>query len=179
MTTTNIDPRYPIGEFQLQPFSHKLKEQYLTDLTFLPTDVEMAVLNLDEPQLDTPYREGGWTIRQLVHHIADSHMNAYIRFKLAMTEDNPTITPYQEKHWANLADVYDEPINMSITLLHALHRRLVTALRSIEDGDWESRSVFHPGHQRKLTLWELLGIYSWHSRHHVAHIKALREEKGW
>jgi uncharacterized damage-inducible protein DinB len=175
----STDPRYPIGQFELQPFSGVLKEKWMNDLKFLPTDVEMALLNLDEAQLDTPYREGGWTVCELVHHIADSHMNAYIRFKLAMTEDNPTISPYEENEWAKLDDVYAEPINVSATLLHALHRRWVAAIKNLDDETWQLKTVFHPGKRKQMTLWELLSLYSWHGRHHVAHINRLRERNGW
>ncbi len=179
MTDVPNDPRYPIGQFELLPFSTTLKEKWLNDLKFLPNDVEMAVLNLDEAQLDTPYRDGGWTVREVVHHIADSHINAYIRFKLAMTENNPTIAPYEEKDWAKLADVYAEPINVSATLLHALHRRWVAAIKNLDDETWETRTIYHPGRKKQMTLWELLGLYSWHGRHHVAHITTLRERNGW
>lgn len=179
MASPTLDPRYPIGQFEQPLFSLKQKEQWLADLKFLPNDVEMAVLNLDEAQLDTPYREGGWTVRQVVHHLADSHMHAYLRCKLAMTENNPTISPYEENAWASLDDVFAEPINVSTTLLHALHRRWVAALKNYDDAKWEQQSVFHPGRGRKMTLWELLGLYTWHGRHHVAHINELRKLKGW
>ncbi|GAB4091892.1 metal-dependent hydrolase [Flaviaesturariibacter terrae] len=173
------DLRYPIGKFEPKPFSTDQKEEWIADIKFLPTILENALLNLNEEQLHTAYREDGWTVHQLVHHIADSHMNAYIRFKLGMTEDNPTIKPYEEKEWAEAADVKQLPVNISVTLLHALHQRWHIFLRSIPDGDWETRTVFHPEHKRTMTLWFLLGLYSWHCRHHVAHITSLRERKGW
>src|SRR5690348_7545684 len=119
----NTDLRYPIGKYEPQPFSEKQKEQWLADIQFLPNAIEAAVNNLDEQQLQTPYREGGWTVHQLVHHVADSHMNAYVRFKLGYTEENPTIRPYEEKLWAQTTDVQNLPINVSITLLYALHQR--------------------------------------------------------
>ena len=115
MTTTAIDPRYPLGKYEQQPFSIERKVEWLADLKFLPHLMENAVLNLDEAQLHTPYREGGWTVHQLVHHVADSHINAYCRMKLALTEDNPTIKPYDEKLWAEMNDVQKLPINISLT----------------------------------------------------------------
>ena len=129
--TTTLDLRYPIGKYEPREFSQKLKEQSIADIRLLPNAIENAVRNLDEKQLHTPYREGGWTVHQLVHHVADSHMNAYIRFKLGYTENNPTIKPYEENDWAQTADVKNLPINISITLLHALHQRLHEFLKSL------------------------------------------------
>jgi hypothetical protein len=173
------DARYPIGTFQVQPFSEEVKKKWINDIKFLPTDMEMAIQNLDEFQLDTPYREGGWTVKQVVHHVADSHMNAYIRFKLALTEDNPTIKPYEEKEWAKLPDTFQVPVNVSVTLLHSLHRRWNVINENITDEQFINRSVFHPEHQKQLSLWDLLGMYAWHGKHHVAHINKLKEQKGW
>lgn len=170
--------QYPIGKFEAKPFSKEQKEQWLADLIFLPNELELAIENLDKHQLETPYREGGWRVQQLVHHIADSHINAYIRFKLGLTEHNPPIKPYEEKAWANLADVDILPVNISITLLHALHQRWVAAIKSLTDEQW-LRTVYHPEHKREMTLWHLLGMYAWHGKHHVRHITALRERMGW
>src|ERR1044071_5896120 len=117
------DLRYPIGKYQPQPYSDKQKEDWLNDIKFLPQSVENALLNLDEAQLLTPYREGGWTVKQVVHHVADSHINAYCRFKVGLTENNPTIKPYDENAWSVMEDVKNLPINISLTLLHALHIR--------------------------------------------------------
>lgn len=172
------DLRYPIGKYIPQEYSDQLKEQWLADIKFLPKAIENAILNLDEQQLQTPYRQGGWTVHQLVHHVADSHVNAYIRFKLGYTENSPAIKPYEEKDWAQLADVKKLPINISITLLYALHQRWHEFLQSFTDEDWK-KTLFHPEHQKQLTLWFMLGLYSWHSRHHVAHITALRERMKW
>jgi uncharacterized damage-inducible protein DinB len=172
------DLRYPIGQYVPVAYSEKQKEQWLADIKFLPQLIENAVSNLDEKQLQTPYREGGWTIHQLVHHIADSHMNAYIRFKLGYTEENPTIKTYEEKLWAQTADVKNLPINISITLLHALHSRWSEFLKSLSEADWQ-KTVYHPEHKKEITLWFLLGLYSWHGRHHAAHITGLRERMGW
>lgn len=172
------DPRYPLGKYEPQPFSQAQKEKWLLDIKLLPEDLERSILNLDAAQLDTPYREGGWTVQQLVHHVADSHMNAYIRFKLGLTETNPTIKPYEEKEWAMLTDVATVPINVSLTLLHALHLRWYAAIKELADSDWE-RTVVHPEHGRQMSLWFLLGLYAWHGKHHTAHITSLRENKGW
>jgi hypothetical protein len=169
MSDATIDPRYPIGKYQPQPYSDKQLKEWLNDIRFLPGLVENAVLNLDAADLDSPYREGGWKISQLIHHIADSHMNAYIRFKLGLTETNPAIKPYEEKKWAELAD-NSLPVNVSLTLLHSLHARWYQILRNLSREDWD-RTVFHPEHKREMTLWFLLGMYSWHGRHHVGHIE--------
>jgi hypothetical protein len=172
------DFKYPIGTYKPQPFSQKQKEAWLLDLKFLPGELELAIQNLDEAQLHTPYRDGGWTVHQLVHHIADSHMNAYTRFKLGLTEDNPVIKPYDQEAWVLLNDVNTLPINISVTLLHALHRRLVVALENLPDISWE-RTVFHPEQKKTISLWYLLGSYAWHGKHHVAHIRNLKERMGW
>lgn len=172
------DLRYPIGKYVPQPFSGKQLQDWLIDITFLPPHLENAILNLDEGQLNTPYRPEGWTVKQLVHHVADSHMNAYIRFKLGLTEENPTIKPYDEGAWARLSDTRNLPINISLTLLHALHIRWVEILKDISTSDW-NRTVFHPEQKKEITLWHLLGMYAWHSKHHVAHVTALRERMNW
>ena len=174
-----MDPRYPIGVYELQPFSIEQKIEWLADIKFLPLTLEQSILNLDEAQLQTPYREGGWTVHQLVHHIADSHMNAYISFKLGLTEENPTIKPYDENAWAKLHDVEKLPINVSITLLHALHIRWHEALKYVNDEEWNNRTVFHPEQKKTMRLWYLLGLYAWHGKHHVAHITSLRESMKW
>jgi len=178
MEQTAVDPRYPIGKYQPQPFSSKQKQDWINDIRFLPGGLEQAVLNLDEAQLNTPYRDGGWTVKQLVHHVADSHMNAYCRFKLGLTEENPTIKPYEEALWAELPDTKNLPINISLTLLHALHSRWIEILVDMKDEEF-NRTVFHPEHKKDLTLWFLLGTYAWHSRHHTAHITSLREKMHW
>jgi hypothetical protein len=153
------DPRYPIGKYEPKPFSHQQKEQWLMDIKVLPEELEFAVNNLDEFQLNTPYREDGWQIKQLIHHMADSHMNAYIRFKLGLTEINPTIKPYEEKEWAKTADNEIVPTNVSITLLHALHQRWYAAIKDLTEDQFE-RTVVHPEGNRKMTLWFLLGLYA-------------------
>ncbi len=161
-----------------QPFSEKQLQEWLNDIRFLPENLEHAVLNLDEAQLETPYREGGWTVKQLVHHVADSHMNAYIRFKLGLSEENPTIKPYNQDAWAQMPDTKNLPINLSFTILHAVHRRWYEILINISTEQW-NRTVVHPEYNKQMTLWYLLGMYAWHSRHHTAHINSLRERMGW
>ncbi|GAC1451107.1 MAG: bacillithiol transferase BstA [Chitinophagaceae bacterium] len=173
-----MDVRYPIGHFEPQPYSEKQKQDWLNDIKFLPQSLENALLNLDEAQQLTPYREGGWTVKQLVHHVADSHINAYCRFKLGLTEDNPNIRPYEEKRWAELSDTQYVPTNVSITLLYSLHTRWYTLLQHITASEWE-RTVIHPASNKQMTLWHLLGMYAWHGRHHTAHVTALRDRHGW
>lgn len=173
-----MDPRYPIGKYEPQVFSDKQKQEWLSDIRFLPQVLENTIQNLDESQLNTPYREGGWKVKQLVHHVADSHINAYCRFKLGLTEQNPTIRPYEEQLWAELNDVEAVPINISLTLLHALHARWYATIRDLKDEDW-NRTVIHPAHNQTFTLWHLLGMYAWHGKHHVAHITTLSENRGW
>ena len=172
------DLKYPIGKYIIQPFSEKVWKQWLNDIKFLPQHLETAILDLDEAQLQTPYREGGWTVHQLVHHVADSHMNAYIRFKLGLTEENPTIKPYNEAAWAKMIDTEKLPINLSLTILHAVHARWHLILANMSREDLE-RTVYHPEYQKEYTLWDLLGLYAWHSKHHTKHITSLRERMGW
>jgi hypothetical protein len=178
MSITSDDLRYPIGHYIPKPYSENQKEEWLNDIKFLPQLLENAILNLDEAQLQTPYREGGWTVQQVVHHVADSHINAYCRFKLGLTEENPTIRPYMEGLWAELKDVRNVPINVSITLLHALHTRWFVAISDLSVHEWQ-RTVFHPEANKQMTLWHLLGNYAWHGKHHVAHITSLRERHKW
>jgi uncharacterized damage-inducible protein DinB len=179
MPSIAVDPRYPTGEYQPKPFSIPQKVEWLADIKFLPLLLENAILNLDEKQLHSPYREGGWSIHQLVHHVADSHMNAYIRFKLGLTEDNPTIKPYDEKLWAEMHDVHKLPVNISITILHAVHARLYETLKYVTDDQWNNRTIFHPEHKKTMRLWFMLGLYAWHGKHHTAHITTLRQKMGW
>jgi hypothetical protein len=171
--------QYPIGKYQPQLFSEKQKKDWLLDIKFLPQELELAIINLDEVQLQTPYRPGGWTVHQLIHHVADSHMNALIRFKLALTEDFPTIKPYQENDWAQLADVQQLPINISLTLLHALHARWYALVSDLTLEQWQQKGIIHPQWQQKQTLWFMLGNYAWHGKHHTAHVTALKESMGW
>ena len=171
--------KYPIGRYSKPgTVSPELMQEWIKVLEVLPLWMDACIENLDEGQLQVPYREGGWTIQQVVHHVADSHMNAYVRLKLALTEDNPTIKPYDEGAWAELADVKLVPVNISVTMLHTIHRRMIVVLRNMEPTDWE-RTYYHPEHKRDVPLWEMVALYAWHSRHHTEHIRQLRERMKW
>jgi len=167
---TEIDSRYPIGKFRQAEANVADHESAIATIAALPEKLRAAVEGLSEAQLDTPYREGGWTVRQLVHHVADSHMNSYVRMRLALTEDWPTIKPYDEKLWAQLSDASTAPVEVSLELLTALHERWVLLLRSLTEEQWQ-RGYVHPENGRQ-TLAEAAALYEWHSRHHVAHIRA-------
>ncbi len=171
------DLRFPIGTYEPQPFSPEQKRRWLIDIAQLPAMLEAAVENLDAAQLHTPYREGGWTVHQVVHHVCDSHINSFCRMKLTLTEDNPTIKAYDENAWVLLADT-DLPFNNALTILHALHQRMYTLLLNQPDEAWQ-RTYVHSATGQQHTLWYLLGLYAWHGRHHVAHITSLRERMGW
>jgi len=171
------DPRYPIGKWPKEPFTPEHKKQWVDDVAAAPARLRAAVEGLSPQQLDTPYRDGGWTVRQVVHHVPESHMNAYIRFKLALTEDVPTIKPYMEDRWAQTGDVSKTPIEVSMALLDNLHERWVILLHSLNDQDF-ARKFRHP-ELGELTLGLNLGLYAWHGKHHVAHITSLRERMGW
>jgi hypothetical protein len=149
----------------------------MQDIQFLPGLVEQALENMDTAMLDTPYRNSGWTPRQVVHHLADSHLNAYCRFKLGFTEAKPTIKAYDEVAWANLEDVQSVPFNISVTLLYALHTRWYRFLLSFKEADWQ-RIVVHSATNSTMSLWHLLGMYAWHGKHHVAHIELVRKQFG-
>jgi uncharacterized damage-inducible protein DinB len=180
MTTSAVAPdlRYPIGDFKSQAsYTDAQRHAMIQDIAELPEKLRAAVSGLNESQLETPYRDGGWTVRQTVHHVADSHVNSYIRFRFAMTEDNPTIKPYNEQTWAELADAKGEPVEVSLKLLEALHHRWVVLLKSFKTEDWK-RTMFHP-ERGKMDMSVILALYSWHSKHHVAHITELRKRKGW
>lgn len=171
------DLRYPIGDFELPSGSSaEDRAEWIRTIRDLPSKIAASVEGLTEDQLDTPYRPGGWTVRQVVHHVADSHLNAYCRFKLALTEDNPTIKPYDEKSWADLSDSSMGP-SVSLQLIDSVHRRFTNLLENMSESDF-SRTLNHP----ETGDWELsnmLALYSWHSKHHTAHIDSLRERNGW
>ncbi len=172
------DLRYPIGKFQpVETLSDAGRGACIAQIADVPARLSTAVAGLTPGQLDTPYRPGGWTIRQLVHHIADSHMNALTRFKLALTENEPTIKTYEEGLWAELADTKTPPIEVSLALLDNLHKRWVILLRSLTAADWP-RTFRHP-EWGLATIDFLLAQYAWHGRHHVAHITSLRQRNGW
>ncbi|CAN5824098.1 bacillithiol transferase BstA [soil metagenome] len=172
------DRRYPTGrlcyEADLTPVK---RSDLIARIADTPAALRAAVKGLTEDQLDTPYRPGGWTVRQVVHHVPDSHVNAYVRFKLALTEDNPTIRPYDEAAWANVADTRLTPVEVSLTLLDAVHQRWVILLKSMRDADF-ARPLQHP-ENGAMTIDKLLQMYAWHGRHHVAHVTELKKHEGW
>lgn len=176
-TSADTDPRYPIGKFRRAEANTAGHTASIAVLAALPDNLRSAVAGLTDAQLDTPYREGGWTVRQLVHHLADSHLNSYVRMRLALTEDWPTIVAYDEKLWAELPDARTAPIQSSLHILDGLHARWTTLLRSLADDQWQ-RGYVHPVNGRQ-TLAEAVALYAWHSRHHVAHIAELRKRMGW
>jgi hypothetical protein len=172
------DPRYPIGKFTYDgPPTAEQRTKLIDDIEQAPAALRSAVQGLSPQQVETPYREGGWTVRQVVHHVPESHMNAYIRFKLALTEDQPTIKPYEEQLWAELPDVQSTPLEISLALLESLHGRFVCLLRSMKPDDWK-RSFQHP-ELGLMPLEKNLALYAWHGRHHVAHVAELRKRMGW
>ncbi len=171
------DLRYPIGKCHpVENISDAQRRQCIDAIAETPAKLRAAVAGLNDQQLDTPYRPGGWTVRQVVHHVPDSHMNSFVRCKLALTEDEPTIKPYDEKLWAELADA-KEPIEPSLLLLENLHKRWVVLLNSLAPSDWQ-RKFRHP-ERGPMTLDNNLQLYAWHGRHHVAHITGLRERNSW
>jgi uncharacterized damage-inducible protein DinB len=173
------DPRYPIGPFKRRDeLSGDERRAMLDDIAATPAKMRAAVAGLTEEQLDTPYRDGGWTLRQVVHHVPDSHLNAYCRLKLALTEDVPTIRPYDESTWAKLEDSRLTPIEVSLTLLESLHARWMTLFRSMKAEDFR-RTLRHPDHEGTPTLDWLVAMYAWHGKHHVGHITSLRERMRW
>jgi DinB superfamily len=173
-----MDPRYPTGKFEMPAaVTPALRQTAIEKIAETPAKFRAAVRGLSDAQMDTPYRDGGWTIRQVVHHVPDSHMNAYVRLKLALTESSPTIKPYMEDKWAQLADSRATPIEVSLSLLDSLHTRWVLLLRSLKPEDF-SRKLVHPDHGERNIDW-LIFIYAWHGPHHTAHITELRKQKGW
>ena len=168
------DPRYPIGRFEPPAaYTRELRERFIREIEQTPAELERAVSGLTDRQLEQSYREGGWTVRQVVHHVADSHMNAYIRFKLAVTEEKPTIKPYHEARWAELEDAAHAEIAGSLALIEGLHRRWVRFLRSLEEAQFDRK--FHHPDIGVVSLDWALALYAWHGRHHVAHITSWRE----
>ncbi len=171
------DLRYPIGKFKYDGLTEDQNRTFLDEIAQTPAKMRAAVKGLSDAQLDTPYRPDGWTVRQVVHHVPDSHINSYVRFKLALTEDEPTIKPYAEDRWAELADTKTTPVDVSLMLLESLHDRWVRLLRSLTPEEWK-RTFRHP-EIGAMTLEKTLALYAWHGRHHVAHITGLRERNGW
>jgi uncharacterized damage-inducible protein DinB len=173
------DLRYPIGTFTYDgAMTDARRAECIARIAAAPGRLRAAVAGMDDAQLDTPYRPGGWTVRQVVHHVPDSHLNAYTRIRLALTEDTPTIKPYEEARWAELSDARTMPVDVSLALLDALHARWVGLLQRLGPGDG-ARQFRHPEHGRLMTIDELLAMYAWHGEHHVAHVTGLRERMGW
>jgi uncharacterized damage-inducible protein DinB len=172
------DPRYPIGNPEVkQQYTSEERRRLIEQIAAAPSRLRNAATGLSDAQLDTPYREGGWSLRQVVHHVPDSHLNAYIRTKLALTEDEPTIKPYDEAAWAALDDSRATPIEVSLTILEKLHERWVNLLRSMPESAF-AKTWHHPEYGVRTLDW-LVGLYAWHGRHHTAHITSLRERNGW
>jgi uncharacterized damage-inducible protein DinB len=170
--------RFPVGKLAFDPHvTHEKRRAFIRQIAETPSALRAAVAGLTDAQLDTAYRPGGWTIRQVLHHVPDSHLNAYVRFKLALTEDNPTIKPYDEAAWAEAADTARTPPEVSLQLLEALHRRWVVLLDSLQPADF-ARPLQHPD-SGPMTIDRLLQLYAWHGRHHVAHITELKKREGW
>ncbi len=178
MQPTTLDLRFPIGKYKREEdVTEARREEMIQIIAETPARLREAVSGLSSEQLDTPYRPGGWTVRQVVHHVPDSHLNSYVRFKLALTEDRPTIKPYEEDRWAELGDTFNTPIEVSLALLDNLHVRWVYLLRSLSAENW-GRTFLHP-QGGEMSLVHVVGLYAWHGAHHVAHITALRERMGW
>ncbi len=173
-----MDLRYPLGKFSFpQQVTAHQRRQWIAEIERAPANLRAAIAGLNAGQLDTPYRDGGWTVRQVIHHVPDSHMNSYVRFKLALTEDEPAIKPYDEAAWARLADSAETPVEVSLAMLDALHERWVRLMRSMEEAAW-SRAFRHP-ETGLVKLESNLALYAWHGKHHTAHITRLRERNGW
>ncbi len=174
-----VDSRYPVGKFKWRGGESTAAERkkHIATIAALPAKMRAAVKGLSPKQLDTPYRDGGWTVRQVAHHVPDSHMNAYVRFKLALTEDEPGIKPYAEDRWAELPDTRLTPIETSLDLLDNVHERWVNVLNAMKPEDF-ARAYRHP-EMGRVSLDQALAMYAWHSLHHVAHITELRKRKGW
>lgn len=173
-----MDLRYPIGQYERKSsLTSGERAEAISQISEAPKRLREAVAGLSDAQLDTPYRPGGWTVRQVVHHVPESHMNAYVRLKLALTENEPTIKPYDENLWSQLPDVHETPIETSLSLLEALHLRWDVLLRSVSAADF-ARRLRHP-ESGPMTVDNLVHHYAWHGRHHVAHITALRQREGW
>ena len=172
------DPRYPIGKFDRNiNVTKEMRSDCIKTIETLPSQLRTEVENLSEQQLDTPYRDGGWTIRQVIHHLPDSHINSYVRFKLALTEDNPRIKTYEEHLWAELPDTFKSPIDVSLNLLESLHTRWAILLRSLTDEQLE-KTFQHP-EWGDINLDKTLALYTWHSKHHLVHISELKKKMGW
>ncbi len=176
---TTIPNQYPIGKFQSPAtFIQNHTTELIKVIARFPVKIREETSMLNDEQLDTPYRKGGWTIRQVVHHVADSHMNAYIRFKLTLTEQNPTIKPYMEEKWAETVDGKSAPIWISLNLLDALHKRWDLFLNSFKEDDF-LKTYSHPDLNKEFKMYEAIALYAWHCEHHLAHITTLKSNENW
>lgn len=180
MTDIDIEKlSFPIGmHTQTETYTEKELNEWITLIEAMPTWLDPCIENLDAAQMEVPYRPGGWNTRQVIHHIADSHMNGLIRLKFTLTQDQPTIMPYDQDEWVALADVEKVPVNVSITLLHSLHRRWTTLLRSLSKEELD-RAYYHPEYKITVSIWQMTAQYAWHGRHHVEQIRGLRSRMGW
>lgn len=177
--TVKEDHIYPIGRMNTpEEFSEKLFRDALKEIKVLPRILDYCIENLDAAHLATSYREGGWSIHQIIHHIADSHMNAFIRIKIALCEDNPTIKPYNQDDWVLTSDVMTVPVNYSITLIHALHHRLHALLASLNE-DQLMRTYYHPEYNKTTAIWQVASNYAWHGKHHAEQIRQLKIRNNW
>lgn len=177
-TVETTDLRYPVGKWTMKgPFTNAQRHEMIASIGATPANFRAAAAGLTEAQISTPYRPSGWTVRQVIHHVADSHMNAYIRFRLGITEAEPTVKPYDEKTWAELFDARTAPVEVSLGLIDGVHKRWVMLLETVREIDF-NRNVRHPEHGT-MSLDDLMALYEWHGRHHVAHITGLRQRNGW
>lgn len=170
--------RYPIGRYEFEGMTTQQCERWISEIERLPAKLKAALEGMDDSQLDTPYRKGGWTVRQVVHHIADAAMNSFARFKLALTENNPTIKPFDESKWAETADSLNTSPTLSIVIIEGLYERFAVLLRSLDRSDFE-KQFYHPEVGSQFALAYFLGFVAWHGNHHVAHIASLKERMGW
>ncbi len=179
MISESEELRYPIGKFvPPQPITSEAIRGWIDDIDALPGQLRDVVDGLNDEQLRAPYREGGWTVKQVVHHVPDSHLNAYCRFKLTLTEERPTIKPYVEGLWAELIDGREAPVETSLRLVEAVHERWVMLLNAMAPADFQ-KTYIHPEYAKEFELAYVTGMYAWHGKHHVAHIRSLRARRGW
>ena len=172
--------KYPIGKFKLpENITSDSISEWISVIDLFPEKLKHEVENLNTSQLNTAYRPGGWTVKQLVHHLADSHINSYVRLKLTLTEDEPTIKPYFEDRWAKLIDSEVIPVEESLNILSSLHKRWVAILKSLSEQDWQTKKYYHPESKRYVPLTEYGALYCWHCNHHLLHITKLKEKMGW
>ncbi len=176
---TNENQKYPIGQFvKPEVINKEILEKWRNDIDLFPSKLKEEILNLTDIQLDTPYRKKGWTIRQVIHHCADSHINGFIRFKLALTENKPIIKPYFEDRWAELIDSKEFPITASLKIIEGIHERWSKLIANLTESELE-KTFFHPEHNKEFQLIEYIGNYAWHSNHHLAHITTLKQIQNW